>query len=202
MASPLLVDAATPRSLVLNPPLTDAEFEALCFSSEWFSFERTREGEILVHPPTGALIGDGNSEVVLQLRSWWKTHRRGRTFDSNTGFFLPDGSMLGPDASYVLPKKLKGLKKDDLTGFPYLCPDFVIELLSKSDSLPKAREKMEGWLENGAALGWLIDPYKNKVYVYEPGRKPSAVTGKSVHGRGPVEGFTLDLDELWHCYEI
>jgi Uma2 family endonuclease len=155
-----------------------------------------------MHPPTGALSGDGNSEVVLQLRSWWKTHRRGRTFDSNTGFFLSDGSMLSPDASYVLPKKLKGLKKDDLTGFPHLCPDFVIGLLSKSDSLPKAREKMERWLENGVALGWLIDPYKKKIYVYEPGRKASTVSGKAVRGTGPVEGFTLDLDELWRCYEI
>jgi Uma2 family endonuclease len=200
--APLLVDAETPRSLVLNPPLTDAEFEALCFSSEWFRFERTREGEILMHPPTGALTGDGNSEVTLQLRTWWKTHRRGRTFESSTGFFLPDGSMLSPDASYVLPKKLKGLNKDDLTGFPYLCPDFVIELLSKSDSVPKAREKMERWLENGVALGWLIDPYKKKVYVYEPGRKASAVSGKAVRGTGPVEGFSLDLEELWQSYEI
>jgi Uma2 family endonuclease len=200
--APLLVDAETPRGLVLNPPLTDPEFEALCFSSEWFRFERTREGEILIHPLTGALTGDGNSEVALQLRSWWKTHRQGRTFESSTGFFLPDGSIMSPDASYVLPKKLKGFTKDDLTGFPYLCPDFVMELLSKSDSLPKARERMERWLENGAALGWLIDPCTKKVHVYEPGRKSSAISAKAIRGRGPVEGFTLDLEELWHCYEI
>ena len=110
--------------------------------------------------------------------------------------------MMSPDASYVLPKKLKGFTKDDLTGFPYLCPDFVMELLSKSDSLPKARERMERWLENGAALGWLIDPYTKKVHVYEPGRKSSAISAKAIRGRGPVEGFTLDLEELWHCYEI
>ncbi len=75
--------------------------------------------------------------------------------DPHATFFLPDGSMLSPDASYVLPAKLKGLTKDKLTGFPYLCPDFVIELLSKSDSVPKAKQKMERWIENGAALGWL-----------------------------------------------
>jgi Uma2 family endonuclease len=200
--APILVDANAPRSLVLAPPLTDAEFEALCFSSEWFSFERTREGEILMLPPTGGLAGGGNARINGQLYSWWKSHGRGGSFDSNTGFFLPDGSMLSPDASYVLPKKLKGLTKDDLTGFPYLCPDFVIELLSNSDSLPKTREKMERWLENGASLGWLIDPYKKKVHVYAPGRKVSTASGKSVRGTGPVEGFSLDLEELWHCYEI
>jgi Uma2 family endonuclease len=198
----LPVDAETPRSLVLDPPLTDAQFQELCAANDWFRYERTREGEILMHPPTGSFTSDGNAEIVLQLRSWWKTRRRGRTYDSNGGFFLPDGSMLNPDASYVLPQKLKGLTKDDLTGFPYLCPDFIIELLSTSDSVSKAQQKMERWMENGVTLGWLIDPYKKSVYVYEPGRGPAAVSGKTVQGSGPVEGFTLDLDEVWRCFEI
>ncbi len=202
MIAPILVDAVTPRTLVLDPPLTDAEFEALCLSSEWFYFERTREGEILMHPPTGALTGDGTARINGQLYSWWKSHGRGRIFDSSTGFFLPDGSMLSPDAAYVLPRKLKGLTRDDLTGFPRLCPDFVIELLSKSDSVPKAREKMELWLENGVTVGWLIDPYRKKVQVYEPGRRAYATSVKAVRGTGPVEGFSLDLEELWRCYEI
>jgi Uma2 family endonuclease len=202
MPALLPVDQATPRSLVLDPPLTDAEFQTLCQVNDWFRFERTREGEILMHPPTGAFTSDGNAEIIGQLRAWWKTHRRGRVFDSNGGFFLTDGSMLTPDASYVLPQTLKGLTKDDLTGLPYLCPDFVIELLSPSDSVPKAQQKMERWIENGVTLGWLIDPYKKEVYVCEPAREVAAVSGKAVYGKGPVEGFTLDLDELWRCYEI
>ena len=110
----------------------------------------------------------GNSEISGQLRSWWKTHLRGRNYDSHGGFFLPDGSMLNPDAAYVLPQKLKGLTKDDLTGLPYLCPDFIIELLSTSDSLPKAQQKMERWMENGVALGWLIDPYRRGSMSMSP----------------------------------
>jgi Uma2 family endonuclease len=198
----LPVDAETPRSLVLDPPLTDAQFQELCFANDWFRFERTREGEILMHPPTGGFASVGSAEITGQLHSWWKTHRQGSTHGSNAGFFLPDGSMLNPDAAYVLPQKLKGLTKDDLTGLPYLCPDFIIELLSASDSLSKAQQKMERWVENGVALGWLIDPYKKTVYVYEPGRGVATVSGKTVQGSGPVEGFALDLDELWRCYEI
>ena len=94
------------------------------------------------------------------------------------------------------------MTKDELTGFPHLCPDFVIELLLISDSVPKAQQKMERWIENGATLGWLIDPYKKKVYVYEPGAEDAAESGNAVRGKGPVEGFTLDLEELWRCYEI
>jgi Uma2 family endonuclease len=198
----LPIDAETPRSLVLNPPLTDAEFEALCAASDWFCLERTREGTILIKPPAGGLTSEGNGEITGQLYSWWKTHRRGMLFGSTCGFFLPDSSMLNPDAAYVLPDKLIGLTRDDLTGFPRLCPDFVVELLSKSDSIPKAQQKMKRWIENGATLGWLIDPYEKRVYVYEAGAETAAVTGNALPGRGPVEGFTLDLDELWRCYEI
>jgi Uma2 family endonuclease len=198
----LSIEAELPRSLILDPPLTDAEFEALCAANDLIFFERTRKGEILMQSPAGGFTSDGNAEIVSQLRSWWKTHRRGRVFDSSGTFFLPDTSILSPDAAYVLPHKLEGLRKDDLTGFPRLCPDFVIELLSVSDSVPKAQQKMERWIENGATQGWLIDPYKKKVYVYEPDRETTAESGKAIQGRGPVEGFTLDLEELWRCYEI
>jgi Uma2 family endonuclease len=203
MGTLLPVDAETlPRSLVLDPPLTDAEFEALCQANDGVHFERTKEGEILMHPPAGGFTSEGNAEIVSQLRSWWKTHRKGRMYDSGAGFYLPDGSVLSPDAAYVLPERLKGLKKAELAGFPRLCPDFVVELLSKSDNPAKTQEKMERWIANGATLAWLIDPYEQKVYVYQPGLEAAAISGKSVHGRGPVEGFVLDLDEIWRCYEI
>jgi Uma2 family endonuclease len=198
----LSIEAELPRSLVLDPPLTDAEFEALCAANDLVHFERSREGEILMHPPAGGFTSDGNAEIVSQLRSWWKTHRRGRVFDSSVGFYLPDSSILNPDAAFVSPDKLKGLTKDELTGFPRLCPDFVVELLSVSDNVAKAQQKMERWIENGATLGWLIDPYKKMVYIYEPGTAATAISGNAVQGKGPVEGFTLDLDELWRCYEI
>ena len=123
-------------------------------------------------------------------------------FGSSAGFYLADSSILNPNAAYVLPHRLKGLTKDELTGFPRLCPDFVIELLLISDSVPKAQQKMERWIENGATPGWRIDPYKKKVYIYEPGAEVAAESGNAVRGKGPVEGFTLDLDELWRCYEI
>jgi Uma2 family endonuclease len=198
----LPIDAVTPRSLVLDPPLTDAEFEALCAANDWFCLERTREGEILINPPAGGFTSEGNGEITGQLYSWWKTDRRGTLVGSSCGFFLPDGSMLNPDAAYVLPDKLTGLTRDDLTGFPRLCPDFVVELLSISDSLSKAQQKMERWIENGVSLGWLIDPYQKKVYVYQPGRETAAMSGSALRGKGPIEGFTFDLEELWRCYEI
>ena len=155
-----------------------------------------------MYPPAGGFTGDGNAEIISQLRVWWRKHDKGRTFDSNTGFRLPDSSILSPDAAYISPDKLKGLTREDFSGFPSICPDFVIELLSKSDRLQETKGKMTLWLRNGAALGWLIDPYQQNVFVYQPGREPVIVTGNAAEGVGPVEGFTLDLRKVWRCYEF
>jgi Uma2 family endonuclease len=191
-----------PGKLVLHRPVSDAALEQLCRSSDFIQFERTKDGEIRMNVPAGGFTSDGNAEIIRQLRNWWRNHRRGRTFDSNGGFYLPDGSMLSPDAAYVTPERLKGMKRADLSGFPRVCPDFVIELFSGSDSLREAKAKMAVWMENGAALAWLLNPYRQEVLVYRRGERPRTVTGSSVEGVGPVAGLTLDLGEVWSCYEV
>ena len=155
-----------------------------------------------MNAPAGSGSSDGNAEIVYQLRAWWKQHRRGRVYDSSAGVFLPDGSALSPDAAYITAEQASALSAEDLDHFLRFVPAFVIELLSRTDSLPKSHQKMETWLANGALLGWLIDPYKKKVYVYEPGGQDTVVSGNAISGKGPVNGFTLDLDELWRCYEV
>ena len=193
---------ALPDSLVWEKPMPDEELEAMCLANDFFSFERTRKGQILVQAPAGGFSSSGNLEIVRQLGNWWATHRRGRVFDSSCGFFLADGSMLGPDAAYVSPERLRGLSRKEMERFLRLCPDFVIELLSPSDRLNDAQAKMESWTANGADLGWLVDPDHRRVFVYRPGSDAAVVTSDSVKGSGPVEGFSLNLDEVWRCYEI
>jgi Uma2 family endonuclease len=190
-----------PRTLTVDPAMTDAEFEALCLKSD-VQFERTSEGAIRMNPPAGLVTSDGNSEITHQLRNWWHTHHKGRVFDSNAGFFLPDGAMLSPDAAYVLPDQLKGLTKDQLTGFARLCPAFVVELLSASDSFAETSRKMESWIANGAQLGVLIDPYRRRVIVYRPGQEPRESSALKLDGVGPVQGFSLDLAKVWRCCEV
>ncbi len=121
--------------------------------------------------PAGMLTSDGNSEIARQLRNWWITHRRGRVGDSSAGFYLPDGSLLSPDAAYLLPETLAKTAKAELRGFPHICPDFVIELRSPSDRLATGMEKMERWIENGVKLGWLIDPMRNGSGSTSPTRR-------------------------------
>ena len=202
MATVLRIDASTlPRLLILDPPISDEEFEALCRTNRDVRLERTKEGAVRVNPPTGGWTGRGNSEITFQLTNWWSKHERGGVFDSSTGFRLPDGSTLSPDASCLTDERLRRLPKGELRGFPRVCPDFVIELFSESDSLPELQEKLAGWIANGAQLGWLIDPYRRQVFVYRPNHEVDQVTENRITGEGPVEGFVLDLARVWKRYE-
>jgi Uma2 family endonuclease len=198
----LRIEAETlPRVLVLDPPVSDAEFEALCRDNDNVRFERTKEGAIRMNPPAGGWTSSGNAEISFQLSGWWSTQGSGRVFDSSGGFRLPDGSTLSPDASYVSEGRLKQLPKGALRGFPRVCPDLVIELLSESDTLEATQSKMLDWMANGAQLGWLIDPYGQQVFIYRPGKTPECVKGVQVAGEGPVEGFVLNLARVWKCYQ-
>lgn len=203
MATVLRIDPETlPRTLALDPPVTDAEFEEMCRESgAIIRFERTKEGIVRMNPPTGGFTGNGNKEITRQLGNWEVAQGRGRAFDSNTAFRLPDGSILSPDASYLSEERLRTLPKGGLRGFPRVCPDFVIELVSESDPLQTVKEKMNDWIANGAQLAWLIDPYQRQVLVFRPSRAAEVVTGDRIAGEGPVNGLVLDLARVWKCYE-
>jgi Uma2 family endonuclease len=125
--SAILEISKLPNTLVLDPPLTDEEFEELSAANELIKLERDKEGKIIVNPPAGADSGDANSEIIYQLRACWKKHKQGRVYDSNTGFFLPDGSSLSPDAAYVTAEQMRGVTKEDRKHFLRFTPAFVIE---------------------------------------------------------------------------
>lgn len=190
-----------PRTLALDPPVTDAEFEALCRENTGIRLERTKEGIVRMNPPTGGFTGSGNHEIAGQMYEWHRKHGKGRVFDSSTAFHLRDGSILSPDASYVSEELLKTLAKGGLRGFPRVCPDFVMELVSESDPLQSVKDKMNDWIANGAHLAWLIDPYQRQTLVFRPGREVEAVSGDRINGEGPVDGLILNLARVWRCYE-
>lgn len=186
----------------LDLPVSDEQFEMLCRDDRHVQLERTKEGAIRVNPPAGGWTSNANAEIIYELRSWWERHKRGRVFDSNAGFRLPDGSILSPDACYISAERLKQLPKGALRGFPKVCPDFVIELLSQSDSRDRLEAKMKDWMVNGAQLGWLIDPYKQDALVYRPKGFLDLIIypNLALTGEGPVEGFVLNLAHIWECY--
>ncbi|MFN7923144.1 MAG: Uma2 family endonuclease [Bryobacteraceae bacterium] len=171
------------------PANTDEQFQALCEQYEDYRIEYTSDGELEIMLPTDPETGARNSSITYQLMRWALADPAGVVTDSSTGFRLPNGARLSPDAAWASRARL--LQR-------LSCPEFVIELLSSSDRLNKARAKMQEWIDNGAELGWLIDPRTHTVTIYRPHREPEPRTGiDRLEGEGPVAGFVLDLAPVW-----
>ncbi len=196
-----LPEEALPAKLTLNPELqmTDDEYFEFCQANPDVRFERMANGEIIIVPPTGLESDDRNQEVATQLRIWAKKDGRGKMFGPTTEFFLPSGAAYSPGAGWVSYVKMASLTKEQRRKFVHLCPEFVIEVMSPTDRLKKAKEKMEDYMANGVQLGWLIDGDNQTVYIYRPGQsEPEQRTGiHSLAGEGPLAGFELDLKDIW-----
>jgi Uma2 family endonuclease len=190
----------TALTLNLNPivTLTDEQFYQLCQENENIKIERTTKGELIIMPPVGGETGNRNGKLTQQLFNWTDRDRSGIAFDSSTGFKLPNGADRSPDASWVKLERWNELTSEQKQRFVPLCPDFVVELLSPSDSLKNAQEKMIEYRDNGARLGWLINRKTRKVEIYRPGEdvlildSPSTLSGEDI-----LPGFVLNLDLIW-----
>jgi Uma2 family endonuclease len=194
----LVGELARPVAIQWEPRMTDDEYFQFCANNSELRVERTPQGDIVIMPPAGFESGHRNSELIRQLGNWAINDGRGLACDSNTEYLLPSGAAYAPDASWVLQSRLDKFTRDEKRKFPRLCPDFVIELMSPSDRLPKAKGKMREWMENGAQLGWLLDPDHRTVYVYRPDREPERlVNPERLAGEGPVAGFVLTLAGIW-----
>ena len=178
-------------------PLTDDDLLKLSHANKNLKFERTAQGDLVIMSPTGSLTSDRNSELNMQLRIWAKQDGRGKVYDSSGGFRLPDNALRSPDSAWVLKSRIERLSDEEQQKYLPLCPDFVIELLSDSDSLPKTQTKMQEYLENGAQLGWLIDPEEKQVHVYTPDSVEVLNNPETVSGGELLAGFELDLTEVW-----
>lgn len=193
-------DEYIPQDLIelAHQLVTPEQFEELCSKYSDLRLELTSTGELIVMSGTGSETGVRNANLTYQLMGWTKKDGTGICFDSSTMFALPNGARRSPDGSWVKHEKWDSLTKRQKESFAPICPDFVIELRSPTDRLSQVRAKMVEYMENGALLGWLIDPFDFRVYVYRPGHElvilesPETVSGDPI-----LPGFNLNLIELW-----
>lgn len=192
-------DVITLRSPLLAG-MSDDEFFEFCQQHPELRIERSAQHEILIMSPTGSRSGKRNARLNGQLYQWFNINQQlGEVFDSNTGFTLPDGSVLSPDASWVSAAKWNALTTEQQDKFAPVCPEFVVELKSATDSLKTLQAKMLDWLRNGARLAWLLAPETETAYLYRPGQpEPETVQGfdNELSGEAVLPGFRLRLAEL------
>ncbi|MGK7875350.1 MAG: Uma2 family endonuclease [Xenococcaceae cyanobacterium] len=187
-----------PPTLELKIDLSDEQFFQLCQNNRDLKFERTVKGDLIIMSPTGGRTGRRNIKISTQLEIWSSQTNLGEAFDSSTGFHLPNGADRSPDASWVKRERWEALTLEEQERFIPLCPDFVVELRSPSDSLAWVRDKVREYMDNGASLGWLIDPKRRVVEVYRRGQDVEILQAPmSLSGEDVLPGFLLDLSQIF-----
>ena len=193
-------EGADPLTIRLEPAIcmTEKQFAEFCAQNSELRIERTAKGALEIMPPTSIDTGNLNFKVVVQFGNWAMQDGRGYGFDSSTGFTLPNGAIRSPDVSWVLRSRLDALTEDERKGFGHICPDFVIEIRSASDRLSTLQAKMQEYIDNGARLGWLIDPIGRRAYVYRPGAAVEVLDApQTLSGDPELAGFALDMGAIW-----
>lgn len=195
---------------LLNEPLTDDDFglplisvrlrdsfDRIVANNPELRIESTANGEIVFMAPTGGESGAVNSEITASLVIWTRTHG-GVAFDSSTLFRLPNGARRSPDASWIQVNRWQNLTKKQREEYPPICPDFVIELRSRSDRVVDLQSKMQEYIDCGVRLGWLIDPFQQQIHIYKPGQMPLVLQKPdSVSDDFVLPGFVLDLRRVF-----
>jgi len=176
---------------------TEDEFFDFCQINGDLRIERSARGEIIVMSPAGGYSGYQSGAAFTQLNVWAGKDGTGVAFDSSTGFRLPNGAMRAPDAAWVELSRLKKLSRKDKEKFIPLCPDFVIEVGSPTDTLPRLREKMEEYRQAGLRLGWLILPASRQVEVYTPTEVQFLTSPETLTADPLLLGFSLTLALIW-----
>jgi Uma2 family endonuclease len=185
-------------AILTSQPMRDEAFADLVAEHPDLFFEMSAEGELIVMPPPYTLTGIRQGKIFAQLNEWAEAARRGIASEAATGFVLPNGARRSPDAAWTLKARIRQLDPEMIERYWHLCPDFIIEVRSRSDRLRTLREKMREWIANGAQLAWLIDPEDRSVEIYRPNAEPESLNNpESVQGEGPVEGFVLNLAPVW-----
>ncbi|MBE9238393.1 Uma2 family endonuclease [Anabaena aphanizomenioides LEGE 00250] len=190
----------TAITINLNPIVrfTDDQFYQLCRKNPDVKFERNAKGELLVMSPTGGETGRINSEINADFGVWNRQTKLGVCFDSSTCFTLPNGANRSPDVAWIKKERWDSLTTEEKTKFPPIAPDFVLELMSPTDSLQETQKKMQEYMENGVKLSWLINPKTRQVEIYRLGKPVEILTAPlELSGEDILPGFILNMAIVW-----
>jgi Uma2 family endonuclease len=200
MTTLLIQTDNTPLSVELPSlsQMTEAQFYEFCAANRELRIERTATGEVIVMAPAFSDTGDRNFKIAGQLSVWTEQDGTGLGFDSSAGFTLPNGAIRAPDAAWIKLDRWDALTEEQKSSFAPICPDFVIELRSASDTLTKLQTKMQEYIDNGAALGLLIDRKHRMVYRYRPNREIESLDNPEMVSCDPeLPGFVLRMTKIW-----
>ncbi|MBR8827772.1 MAG: Uma2 family endonuclease, partial [Gomphosphaeria aponina SAG 52.96 = DSM 107014] len=103
-----------------------------------------------------------------------------------------------PDVSWIKQERWDCLTAKEKEKFPPIAPDFVLELMSPTDTLKETQAKMAEYWENKVRLGWLIEPKIRRVEIYRLGKEVEVLhSPENLSGEDVLPGFVLNLQGMW-----
>ncbi len=200
MARPPSIEQHAPFRFSLDVSsvcLTGDQFSRLCSDNPELRIELTADRELIIMSPTGYETGWRNAKITQRVANWTEQDGTGICFDSSTLFTLPNGAKRSPDASWIQKVRCERLSSEERSTFAPICPDFVAELRSPSNTLADLQEKMADYIRNGARLGWLLDPVEKRVHIYRPRQGPECLENPEyVTGEDVLSGFKFNFQEI------
>ena len=199
--TPLTKDEVTTAKVVLNLKkvgLTEDQFVQLCRDNSGLRMELTAQKELIIMPPLGLKSSWRENILSNELTNWARKDGAGVVFNASADYVLPNTAIRAPDVSWIRRERLDAFTERELERFGRLCPDFVAEVRSPSDTVTELKHTMAEYIANGAQLGWLIDPYATRVYVYRPGQAVECLENPTTISGDPLlPGFTFNISEIW-----
>ncbi|MGK7880985.1 MAG: Uma2 family endonuclease [Crocosphaera sp.] len=190
----------TTETIILNLKnvgLSDEQFYQLCQVNDQWRLEETAQGELIIMPPVGAISGNRESELNGLVWLWNRQTKLGKVFSSSTVFILPNGGKRSPDVAWISNERWDSLTLQEQEKFAPICPDFVIELRSRTDSLNQLQSKMQEYLNSGLKLGWLIDTQNQQVEIYRQNKAREIVSlPTTLSGKNILPEFNLELSKF------
>jgi Uma2 family endonuclease len=191
----MMVNISSPITM---QKMSEEQFYDFCHLNPDLQIERAATGEVIVMSPAFLDTGNRNFKISQQLANWADQDGTGEGFDSSAGFTLPNGAMRSPDAAWLKLDRWNALTDKEKNSFASICPDFVIELRSASDTLKGLKEKMQEYIENGVSLGLLIDRKNIIVYCYRADGSVLVLDNPDTVDCSPeLPGFILRMAKIW-----
>ena len=179
--------------------MTEEQFFNFCQENDTMKLERNATGEIIIMSPTGNITSWFNSGINAALYNWNTQTKLGIILDSNGGITLPNKAVRSPDAAFIHKDRWVKLTTDDKKKFAHICPDFVLEIRSESDSVQELKTKMKEYIDNGCRLAWLIDPKNKETHVYRTTGSNEVISfDKELSGEEVMPGFSIDLSKIFN----
>jgi Uma2 family endonuclease len=107
----------------------------------------------------------------------------------------PD-TTVGIDVVYISAEL--AANETDETSLIDGVPILVVEILSPSETHERVDEKIDGYLQAGVALVWVIDPHDRTVTIYRPEHEPELVNVRQeLSGEPQLPGFHVPAAYLF-----